>query len=119
MDYDEFDPNRAENRLIKSTLLKLQSLTTSAENSKEIRRLLVAFEMVEPSLNYEKDFSMVSIDRNAKDYTLLVQWSRVFLFNKSFTTFAGKNNSRALLFPMALSLSVTAHFHLVKILKRL
>lgn len=98
--YDEFDPNRAENKLVKSTLLKLQKLTASAENSKEIRQLLTAFEMVEPSLNYEKDFSKVSIDRNTKDYALLMQWSKVFLFNKSFTTFSGKNTSRALLFPM-------------------
>ena len=98
--YDEFDPNRAENKLVKSTLLKLQNITTSAENSKEIRQLLVAFEMVEPSLNYEKDFSKVSIDRNTKDYAMLMQWSKVFLFNKSFTTFLGKNTSRALLFPM-------------------
>ena len=98
--YDEFDPNRAENRLIKSTLLKLQKITASAENSKEIRQLLVAFEMVEPSLNYEKDFACVSIDRNTKDYAMLIEWSRVFLFNKSFTTFSGKNTSRALLFPM-------------------
>ena len=78
----------------------MQNLTTSAENSKEIRQLLVAFEMVEPSLNYEKDFSKVSIDRNTKDYAMLMQWSKVFLFNKSFTTFSGKNTSRALLFPM-------------------
>ena len=29
-----------------------------------------------------------------------MQWSRVFLFNKSFTTFSGGHNARALLFPM-------------------
>lgn len=27
-------------------------------------------------------------------------WSKVFLYNKSFTTFSGKTSSRALLFPM-------------------
>ena len=54
--YDEFHPNRPENKLVKATLLKLQKLTTSAENSKEIRQLLTAFEMVEPSTNYTKDF---------------------------------------------------------------
>lgn len=98
--FDEFHPNRAENKLVKATLLKLQKLTTSAENSKEIRQLLTAFEMVDPSTNYQKDFSSVVIDRNTKDYEMLMQWSRVFLMNKSFTTFSGKNNSRALLFPM-------------------
>lgn len=98
--YDEFHPNRPENKLVKATLLKLQKLTTSAENSKEIRQLLTAFEMVEPSTNYTKDFSQVKIDRNTKDYEMLMQWSKVFLLNKSFTTFSGKNTSRALLFPM-------------------
>lgn len=98
--YDEFYPNRPENKLVKATLLKLQKLTTSAENSKEIRQLLTVFEMVEPSTNYTKDFSQVKIDRNTKDYEMLMQWSKVFLLNKSFTTFSGKNTSRALLFPM-------------------
>ena len=62
--------------------------------------MLTAFEMVEPSTNYQKDFSRVVIDRNTKDYEMLMQWSKVFLMNKSFTTFSGKNTSRALLFPM-------------------
>ena len=98
--FDEFQANRAENRLIKSTLLKLQNITTSAENAKEIRQLLTSFELVEPSTNYDKDFSQVVIDRNTKDYELLMQWSKVFLKNKSFTTFSGTEHARALLFPM-------------------
>lgn len=100
MTYDEFHPNRAENKLVKATLLKLQKITTSAENSKEIRQLLSAFEMVEPSLNYQKDFAKIIIDKNTQDYRILLQWSKVFLMNKSFSTFAGNNQSRALLFPM-------------------
>ena len=98
--YDEFSPNRSENRIIKATLMKLQKLTASAENAKEIRQLLMAFELVEPSINYEKDFSKVVINRNTKDYEMLMKWSKVFLMNKSFTTFSGKTVSRALLFPM-------------------
>jgi 5-methylcytosine-specific restriction enzyme subunit McrC len=98
--YDEFHPNRAENRLIKSTLLKLQQLTASFENAKETRQLLTSFEMVDSSVNYNKDFSQVRIDRNTKDYEMLMQWSKVFLLNRSFTTFSGGNTARALLFPM-------------------
>ena len=98
--YDEYLVNRAENRLIKATLLKLQSITGSAENQKEIRRLLTSFEMVDASVNYQKDFARVIIDRNTKDYEMIMRWSRVFLLNKSFTTFSGKTNARALLFPM-------------------
>ena len=98
--YDEYLVDRAENRLVKATLLKLQNITVSAENQKEIRQLLTAFEMVRPSINHQKNFSKVVIDRNTKDYDMLMRWSRVFLLNKSFTTFSGGTNARALLFPM-------------------
>ena len=98
--YDEFNPNRVENKLIKATLLKLQKLTTSAENSKKIRQLLVFFEIIDASMNYTADFSKVRINRSNRDYEMIMQWSKVFLLNKSFTTFSGSNNSRALLFPM-------------------
>lgn len=56
--------------------------------------------MVTSSVNYQKDFSKVVIDRNTKGYEMLMRWSKVFLLNKSFTTFSGGTNSRALLFPM-------------------
>ena len=98
--FDAFHPNRAENKLVKATLLKLQKLTSSAENDKKIRQLLTAFEMVDPSTNFQKDFSSVVIDRNTNDYEMLMQWSKAFLMNKSFTNFSGKNSSRALLFSM-------------------
>ena len=98
--YDEYLVDRAENRLMKATLLKLQSITSSAENQKEIRQLLTAFEMVRPSINHQKNFSRVVIDRSTKEYEILMRWSRVFLLNKSFTTFSGGTNARALLFPM-------------------
>ena len=98
--FDEFQVNRPENCLIKSTLLKLQRIITSTQNSKEIRQLLSSFELVSPSKNYDKDFSKIVINRNTKDYEMLMKWSKVFLKNKSFTTFSGTENARALLFPM-------------------
>ena len=98
--FDEYQVNCPQNRLIKSTLLKLQQLTGSAQNSKEIRQLLVSFELVEPSKNYEKDFSKVVIDRTTKCYEVLLKWSKVFLKNKIFSMFSGTESARALLFPM-------------------
>lgn len=98
--YDEFGVNRAENRLIKSTLLLLLKESTSVENIRELRKLLLHFELVEPSKNYIKDFSAVKIDRHLKDYEHLIQWSEIFLKNKSFTTFSGASFGKALLFPM-------------------
>ena len=114
--YDEFNPNRVENKLIKATLLKLQKLTTSAENSKKIRQLLVFFEMIDASMNYTADFSKVRINRSNRDYEMIMQWSKVFLLNKSFTTFSGNNNSRALLFSMEKVYESYVAKHLKKIL---
>lgn len=98
--YDEYHVNRVENRLIKSTLLQLLKQSKSNENVKEIRQLLTFFEMIQPSTNYEKDFSKVVIDRKTKDYEMLMGWSKVFLLNRSFTTFSGSTTNKALLFPM-------------------
>lgn len=100
MQFDEYQVNRAENRLVKTTLLKLQKITNSTENAKEIRQLLLAFEMVDVSKNIDKDFVCVSLGRDTKDYEKLIQWADIFLRNKSFTTFSGKNSGTALLFPM-------------------
>ncbi len=60
----------------------------------------MSFELVEPSMNYDNDFAKVVIDRNTKDYDVLMKWSKVFLKDKSFTSFSGTENARALLFPM-------------------
>lgn len=100
MQYDEYQMNRPENRLIKATLQKLQRISTSAENQKEIRQLLYSFEMVEPSMNYEKDFAGIVIARDNREYELLIAWAKAFLLNKSFTTFSGETTGRAILFPM-------------------
>ena len=98
--YDEYKVNRPENRLIKATLLKLLSLTGTFEMQKEIRQVLAMYDMVEPSHHYQRDFAQVAIDRSTRQYELLIDWAKVFLFNKSFSTFTGTTTARALLFPM-------------------
>ncbi len=100
MRYDEYHVNRAENRLVKAVLDKLRKETASSENAKEIRQLMTYFELVEASTNYEEDFARVSLGRDTKDYEILILWAKVFLMNKSFTTFSGKKAGKAILFPM-------------------
>lgn len=100
MEFDSFEHNRAENRLIKSTLLKLMRFTNSNENSKQIKQLLSYFDNVEESVNYDQDFSKVIIDRNTTSYSDLLSWSAIFLKDQSFTMFTGKTNAKALLFKM-------------------
>lgn len=98
--YDQFSQNIAENRIIKATLIKLQKMTTSSQNAKEIRHLLTSFEMIEPTTNLAYDFSQIFINRTMKDYKLIMEWSKVFLLNQSFTNFSGTTVAHAILFPM-------------------
>ena len=98
--YDEFHINRPENCLIKAALLYLQRISTDFSNQKKIRQLLLHFELVEPSVNYEADFTKVIIDRNTQAYERPLKWAVVFLLGKSFTSFTGKTDATSLLFPM-------------------
>ena len=100
VEFDEFNNNRPENKLIKSTLLYLYRQTKSVKNKNDIKILLNAFDEVEPSSNYKKDYLKFSPDRNMKDYSTALLWCRVFLMGKSFTSFSGSNLAFALLFPM-------------------
>ena len=100
MAYDEFHTNRPENRLIKTTLLKLNKISTNGRNQLLAKRLLAEFEMVGQSMNIDKDFSLVKKDRNSQAYQSLMIWSQIFLKNKSFSTFKGTKNVNALLFSM-------------------
>lgn len=100
MAYDEFHNNRPENRLIKSTLLKLNKISINGKNQLLAKRLLAEFEMVDYSINFDKDFSLVKENRNTRSYQNLMYWSKIFLKNKSFSTFKGTTNVSAMLFPM-------------------
>ena len=100
VEYDEFQLDRPENRLVKSTLLYLNKKSNSDSNLAEIRRQLMFFEQVDASVNYESDFSKVVKTRNTTEYENLMAWARVFLQNKSFSTFSGNTSVRSILFPM-------------------
>ena len=100
VEFDEFHTNRAENRLLKSTLLYLYKKTASNKNKNDIRTLLNSFVDVPESANYNEDFAKCVSDRNSKGYKTALKWSRVFLYGKSFTSFSGSSVAFALLFPM-------------------
>lgn len=100
VEYDVFSVNRPENRLLKATLLYLYKHTKSSRNRTDIKSLLNSFAEVEPSADYKSDFAKYVPDRNMKDYSTALMWSRVFLMGKSFTSFAGSEVALALLFPM-------------------
>ncbi|GIP16196.1 hypothetical protein J40TS1_18380 [Paenibacillus montaniterrae] len=98
--YDDFNINRPENRLIKSTLRFLRNTTSDGRNRQNAVRLLNYFDSVEYSKSYDSDFSKCFVDRGMNHYNKVLSWCRVFLQGNSFTAFAGSEVSLALLFPM-------------------
>ena len=102
MEYDEFNINRVENKLLKATLQYLYRCSVSMKNKNDIKTLLNYFVEVESSVNYTGDFAKIVPERNTKDYETALLWSRLFLMGKSFTSFSGSEVAFALLFPMEL-----------------
>lgn len=100
--YDNYLPNRIENRIIKTCLLKLYKLSNSTQNKKIIRKFIFIFNEIEPApYNKIKDYyKNFSLDRTLNYYKLVMLWSKVFLFEESFTPFKGKEIAFALLFDM-------------------
>lgn len=99
-EYDEFNTNCAENRILKATLRYLYKNTVSLRNKTDIKTLLNALEGVEESQDYKSDFEKIVPDRKTGDYRNALLWSKVFLMGKSFTSFSGSEIAFALLFPM-------------------
>lgn len=98
--YDDFNINRPENRLIRSTLDFLLKATGDGNNRRNSARLLSFFDGVEYSKSFDVDFSKCYVDRSMNHYEKALSWCRVFLRGNSFTAFAGSEVALALLFPM-------------------
>ena len=99
-EYDEFMTNSAENQLIKTTLEYLLKNSRDNNNLRIIREQLVYFEFVDLTNSPEQTFQKVSIGRNYTYYEQALNWCRIFLSRKSFTSFKGSSLAFAVLFPM-------------------
>ena len=117
VEYDDFNTNRIENILLKSTLELLYKKTISSKNKMDIKTLLNSFQDVNTSDNYKKDFDKIVIDRNTKDYQKALVWSKIFLMNKSFSSFSGSHVAFSLLFPMETLFESYIAFNISKLLK--
>lgn len=98
--YDDFNINRSENRLIKSTLAFVAKRACDERIRRSALRMLIHFDGVDYSTNYESDFSVCLADRGMSHYEKSLAWCRVFLRGNSFTAFSGTEIAFALLFPM-------------------
>lgn len=98
--YDDYNQNRAENRLIKSTLKLLSNVSKNFNNQRKIRQYLEHMNWIDLSLNIDKDFSMVKTGRGMEHYKNALIWAKVFLKKESFSSFSGDTIAFAILYPM-------------------
>ena len=99
--FDEYLPNRVENKILKTALLKLEKITKSIINQQRLREFLFVLEEVEPiTHNIAYAFSRIKVDRTMEYYTNALAWARLFLMGKSFTPYKGDSIAFALLFDM-------------------
>lgn len=98
--YDIFTINRAENRLIKSTLSYLRKITSSARTRNKIDILLANFDGVDFSMNYTQDFAACVHDRSMLRYNGALRWAQIFLLKKSGISIAvGRNVNYSIMLP--------------------
>ncbi len=102
VEYEEFLSDRAENRLIKTTLAFLYQKSKLTKNQQRIREFLFIFDEVGFCKNIKTDFTKVQTGRQMKDYEQVLLWSKIFLMENSFSPHRGNNRAFALLFDMNL-----------------
>ena len=79
VEYEVFSADRAENRLIRSTLEVLLKRSASPESRRDIKTLLTELDEIPPSPDVMRDLERVSLDRNMLDYISVMTWCGVFL----------------------------------------
>jgi hypothetical protein len=97
VEYEYYSQNRPENRLIKTTLEVLSRRTTDSSNIKGLKTLILGLEEIPSSVDVEKDFSQVIIDRNMVDYISPMLWCNLFLKGMGLAGASKDNLSYAML----------------------
>ena len=100
VEYDDYNQNRPENRLIKSTLQLLSKLSKDFQNIRRIRLYMEHMNWVESSMNVDNDFRSMKLGRGMEHYRYALIWSKVFLKKESFSSFSGETIAFAILYPM-------------------
>lgn len=100
VEYDEFQVNRPENRLIRSALAKVSSFIVRSRNQRLCRELLFAFDSVPGSHDVRYDLGRCSKDRSMGYYQHVLDWCRIILLDQSPMGSSGDTRSISLLFPM-------------------
>jgi 5-methylcytosine-specific restriction enzyme subunit McrC len=100
VEFDSFEANRPENRVIKSSLQKILKITQHHNNQRLARELLFVFDGVPCSMDYKQDFQQCRKDRGMHYYQDSLDWCRLILKDESPLPTTGHKTFRSFLFPM-------------------
>lgn len=99
-EFDEFSPDRPENRLLHAALRRALAWTASQTNQQLGRELCFVFAEIPASQHPAMDFQRVRPDRGMAHYDVALAWARLILGDESPLTGAGGHRAPSLLFPM-------------------
>ena len=102
VEYQEFLSDRAENRLIKTTLHYLYKKSHTTKNQQRIREFLFVFDEISLCKDIKNDFLHVKPNRQMKEYEHILLWCKTFLLENAFSPYKGDDIAFALLFDMNL-----------------
>ena len=100
VEYQVFDHDSSENRIVKATLERLSILSHDSNNKRKIRNYLSGMTDVSRMKDVKQEFQRCVKDRNTTHYCHLLEWSRLILNGTSMNTFKGTTVSFIFLFPM-------------------
>jgi 5-methylcytosine-specific restriction enzyme subunit McrC len=99
VEYDEYIEDILENRIIKTTLKKLNNLSLSLKLQKRIREFLFIFSGVREIYNLN-ELKNINLDRTKSYYKRVIDICKIFLTDSSYSLYLGKNINFSLLFDM-------------------
>ncbi|MDK2602521.1 McrC family protein [Vibrio vulnificus] len=98
--YDEYSPDRAENRLIRSALNQVMKWSKNSDNLRLGSELQFALDDIPCSNNYALDFRQWSNERSLIHYRSVKPWCELILSYQSPVSLSGGHNGISMLFPM-------------------
>lgn len=100
--YAEFEFDNIVNRIIKYTCRGLVNSTTSSENKKIIRQILIRLNEVSDVRCVPSDCDGIRLSKLNRQYTVLLSMSKMFLLNQTSTYQIDNQESFCFLFPTEL-----------------
>lgn len=100
IEFDEYSMDRAENRLIRLALERLNRSRLGVSTTRLSKELSVVFSDVPPSQNINLDFTAWREQRDMSHYQAVKPWLDLILRNLSPWSFSGEWQGISMLFPM-------------------